>query len=78
MTTGFFCLKSHWKMPGGWRHDQPKLLHCFNAASSVAEVARQLPADSKIHRYRDFPENPKPTYPWEKMSIAQALKEKGL
>ena len=24
--------------------------------------------------YRDFPENPKLTYPWEKAQIAQALK----
>lgn len=58
-------------------YDLPKLLEFFDPASPLTEVAHQLPADSKIYLYRDFPENPKLTYPWEKMSIAQALKEKG-
>ena len=55
----------------------PKLLKHFDPNSPLTEVAHQLPADSRIYLYRDFPENPKLTYPWEKMSIAQALKEKG-
>ena len=55
----------------------PKLLEYFDPNSPLTEVAHQLPADSRIYRYRDFPENPKLTYPWEKMSIAQALKERG-
>ena len=59
-------------------YDLPKLLQHFDPHSPLTEVAHQLPADSKIHLYRDFPENPKLTYPWEKMSIAQALKERGL
>ena len=59
-------------------YDLPKLLKHFNPSSPLTEVAHQLPEDSKIYLYRDFPENPKLTYPWEKMSIAQALKEKGL
>ena len=58
-------------------YDLTKLLQYFDPNSPLTEVAHQLPADSKIHLYRDFPENPKLTYPWEKMSIAQALKEKG-
>lgn len=58
-------------------YDLPKLLEYFDPNSPLTEVAHQLPADSRIYLYRDFPENPKLTYPWEKMSIAQALKEKG-
>ena len=58
-------------------YDLPKLLQYFDPHSPLTEVAHQLPADSRIYLYRDFPENPKLTYPWEKMSIAQALKEKG-
>ncbi len=59
-------------------YNLPKLLQYFDPDSPLTEVAHQLPADSRIHLYRDFPENPKLTYPWEKLSIAQALKEKGL
>lgn len=55
----------------------PKLLQHFDPHSPLTEVAHQLPADSRIHLYRDFPENPKLTYPWEKQAIAQALKERG-
>ena len=58
-------------------YDLAKLLQYFDPNSPLTEVAHQLPADSQIHLYRDFPENPKLTYPWEKMSIAQALKERG-
>ncbi len=52
----------------------PKLLDHFDPDSPLTEVAHQLPADSRICLYRDFPENPKLTYPWEKEAIAQALK----
>lgn len=58
-------------------YDLPKLLQYFDPNSNLTEVAHQLPADSKIYLYHDFPENPKLTYPWEKLSIAQALKERG-
>ena len=58
-------------------YDLPKLLQYFDPHSPLTEVAHQLPADSRIYLYRDFPENPKLTYPWEKMAIAQALKERG-
>ena len=58
-------------------YDLPKLLEYFDPNSPLTEVAHQLPADSRIYLYRNFPENPKLTYPWEKMSIAQALKERG-
>ena len=57
-------------------YDLVKLLQYFDPNSPLTEVAHQLPADSRIYLYRDFPENPKLTYPWEKMSIAQALKER--
>lgn len=58
-------------------YDLPKLLKYFDPNSPLTEVAHQLPADSRIYLYRDFPENPKLTYPWEKNAIAQALKERG-
>ncbi len=59
-------------------YNLPKLLQYFDPASPLTEVAHQLPASSRICLYRDFPENPKLTYPWEKLAIAQALKEKGM
>ncbi len=59
-------------------YDLPLLLRHFDPASPLTEVAHQLPADSRICLYRDFPENPKLTYPWEKPAIAQALKERGM
>lgn len=58
-------------------YDLPKLLQYFDPHSPLTEVAHQLPRGSKIRLYRDFPENPKLTYPWEKSAIAQALKERG-
>lgn len=58
-------------------YDLRKLLKHFDPHSPLTEVAHQLPRGSKIHLYRDFPENPKLTYPWERTSIAQALKERG-
>ena len=58
-------------------YDLIKLLQYFDPDSPLTEVAHQLPADSQICLYRDFPENPKLTYPWEKLAIAQALKERG-
>ena len=58
-------------------YDLEKLLQHFDPHSPLTEVAHQLPEGSKIHLYRDFPENPKLTYPWEKNAIAQALRERG-
>ncbi len=58
-------------------YDLPKLLQYFDPHSPLTEVAHQLPQGSKIRLYRDFPENPKLTYPWEKNAIAQALRERG-
>ncbi|MBQ3157501.1 MAG: 2-C-methyl-D-erythritol 4-phosphate cytidylyltransferase [Clostridia bacterium] len=57
-------------------YDLVKLLQYFDPGSPLTEVAHQLPADSRIYLYRDFPENPKLTYPWERNAIAQALKER--
>lgn len=64
----FYLMQS----PEGYALD--KLLAHFDPHSPLTEVAHQLPADSRIFLYRDFPENPKLTYPWEKEAIAQALK----
>lgn len=69
--TRFYLMQS----PEGY--DLQKLLKYFDPHSPLTEVAHQLPQGSKIHLYRDFPENPKLTYPWEKTAIAQALKERG-
>lgn len=69
--TRFYLMQS----PEGY--DLQKLLQYFDPHSPLTEVAHQLPQGSKIHLYRDFPENPKLTYPWEKTAIAQALKERG-
>ena len=69
--TRFYLMQS----PEGY--DLQKLLKYFDPHSPLTEVAHQLPQGSRIHLYRDFPENPKLTYPWEKTAIAQALKERG-
>lgn len=55
-------------------YDLPLLMRYFDAHSPLTEVAHQLPEGSRVCLYRDFPENPKLTYPWEKAYIAQALK----
>ncbi len=57
-------------------YDLPKLMQHFDPASPLTEVAHQLPSDSRICLYRDFPFNPKLTYPWEKGYIARALRQK--
>ena len=51
----------------------PLLYDNFDASSPLTEVAHQLPEDSKLFLYKDFPQNPKLTYPWEKSSIAYAI-----
>lgn len=50
------------------------LYRSFRADSPLTEVAQQLPEDSRLYLYKDFPLNPKLTYPFEKAYIAQALK----
>ena len=50
------------------------LFRSFRADSPLTEVAQQLPEESRLYLYRDFPLNPKLTYPFEKAYIAQALK----
>jgi len=52
----------------------PLLHKYFDPASHLTEVAHQLPESAKVYLYKDFPENPKLTYPWEKSYIANALK----
>ena len=83
ITDSLGCLDCHavdrsryYLMQSPEAYDLPKLLRYFDPRSPLTEVAHQLPEGSRIHLYRDFPENPKLTYPWEKSSIAQALKEK--
>ena len=84
ITDSLGCLDMHevdrsryYLMQSPEAYDLPRLLQYFDPSSPLTEVAHQLPADSKIHLYRDFPENPKLTYPWEKIYIAHALKERG-
>ena len=52
----------------------PLLYEHFRADCPLTEVAHQLPETSRLYLYRDFPNNPKLTYPWEKSAIAHALK----
>lgn len=60
--------------PEAYRFDL--LYQNFSADSNLTEVAQQLPENSKLKLYFDFPENPKLTYPWEKAYIARALKSR--
>ncbi len=85
ITDSLGCLDCHevdrsryYLMQSPEAYDLPLLMKHFDPLSPLTEVAHQLPADSRIHLYRNFPENPKLTYPWEKASIALALKERGL
>ena len=75
------CLDAHevdrsryYLMQSPEAYNFPLLYAHFRPDSPLTEVAHQLPADSRLYLYRDFPENPKLTYPWEKAQIAQALK----
>ncbi len=54
----------------------PLLYENFDQYSPLTEVAQQLPENSKLYLYKDFPQNPKLTYPWEKSFIAYAIYQK--
>lgn len=55
-------------------YDFRLLYRYFDPASPLTEVAQQLPKESRLYLYWDFPQNPKLTYPWEKRYIAQAIR----
>lgn len=81
ITDSLGCLDMHevdrsryYLMQSPEAYDFSRLYAHFRPDSPLTEVAHQLPADSRLYLYRDFPENPKLTYPWEKTQIAQALK----
>ena len=81
ITDSLGCLDAHevdrsryYLMQSPEAYNFPLLYAHFRPDSPLTEVAHQLPADSRLYLYRDFPENPKLTYPWEKAQIAQALK----
>ena len=81
ITDSLGCLDAHevdrsryYLMQSPEAYNFPLLYAHFRPDSPLTEVAHQLPADSRLYLYRDCPENPKLTYPWEKAQIAQALK----
>ncbi len=81
ITDSLGCLDAHevdrsryYLMQSPEAYNFPLLYAHFRPDSPLTEVAHQLPADSRLYLYRDFPKNPKLTYPWEKAQIAQALK----
>ena len=81
ITDSLGCLDAHevdrsryYLMQSPEAYNFPLLYAHFRPDSPLTEAAHQLPADSRLYLYRDFPENPKLTYPWEKAQIAQALK----
>ena len=81
ITDSLGCLDAHevdrsryYLMQSPEAYNFPLLYAHFQPDSPLTEVAHQLPADSRLYLYRDFPENPKLTYLWEKAQIAQALK----
>ena len=81
ITDSLGCLDSHtcdrsryylMQSPEAYAFDL--LFRSFRADSPLTEVAQQLPEGSRLYLYRNFPLNPKLTYPFEKAYIAQALK----
>ena len=52
------------------------LYRAFDPDSPLTEVAQQLDESAKLCLYRDFPDNPKLTYPRDLDYIAFALKER--
>ena len=81
ITDSLGCLDMHevdrsryYLMQSPEAYNLPLLHKYFDPESTLTEVAHQLPASTKIMLYKDFPENPKLTYPWEKAYISEALK----
>lgn len=83
ITDSLGCLDMHevdrsryYLMQSPEAYDLPLLYRYFRADSPLTEVAHQLPRESKIMLYREFSENPKLTYPWEKEYILKALRRR--
>ncbi|MBE5792720.1 MAG: hypothetical protein E7322_11315 [Clostridiales bacterium] len=83
ITDSLGCLDMHevdrsryYLMQSPEAYDFKLLYRHFDPDSPLTEVAHQLPKGLKITLYRDFPENPKLTYPWEKTYIAHALRQR--
>ena len=52
-----------------------KLLNShFDPDSNLTEVAHQLPESSRLYLYKEFTNNPKLTYPWDKAVIKACIK----
>ena len=83
ITDSLGCLDMHevdrsryYLMQSPEAYDFELLYRHFDPDSPLTEVAHQLPKGLKLTLYRDFPENPKLTYPWEKTYIAHALRQR--
>ena len=83
ITDSLGCLDAHevdrsryYLMQSPEAYDFDLLYKHFDPESPLTEVAHQLPKDLKLTLYRDFPENPKLTYPWEKTYIAHSLRQR--
>ncbi len=83
ITDSLGCLDMHevdrsryYLMQSPEAYDFDLLYNHFDPDSPLTEVAHQLPKDLIITLYRDFPENPKLTYPWEKSYIAHCLRQR--
>lgn len=83
ITDSLGCLDMHevdrsryYLMQSPEAYDFRLLYRHFDPDSPLTEVAHQLPKDLKLTLYRDFPENPKLTYPWDKTYIAHCLRQR--
>lgn len=83
ITDSLGCLDMHevdrsryYLMQSPEAYDFDLLYSHFDPQSPLTEVAHQLPKDLKLTLYRDFPENPKLTYPWDKTYIAHSLRQR--
>lgn len=83
ITDSLGCLDMHevdrsryYLMQSPEAYDFELLYSHFDPDSPLTEVAHQLPKDLRLTLYRDFPENPKLTYPWEKTYIAHSLRQR--
>lgn len=80
ITDSLGCLDQHvvdrsryYLMQSPEAYDFHLLYKHFDKTSHLTEVAHQLPETTRLMLYKDFPQNPKLTYPWEKSEIAYAL-----
>lgn len=83
ITDSLGCLDMHevdrsryYLMQSPEAYDFHLLYRHFDPESPLTEVAHQLPKGLKLTLYRNFPENPKLTYPWEKTYIAHSLRQR--